>query len=119
MGKPITIDKKTGPMIKTIILPTYASDSARIYVQTLVDQARRCKADPRDALINTDAYPALMKRSMVEFAVGWLHGCAEAYDLRPDQLFDAALSPSMKQKIDELKRAWGITTKRTSKARAA
>lgn len=119
MGKPITIASKRGTVITTTTLPTYASDSARIYVQALVDAARRCKVDPRDALINTDAYPALMKRSMVEFAVGWLHGCAEAHDIQPEQLFDAALSAGMKSKLDELKKSWGITTKRSSKARAA
>ncbi len=107
MGKQriVTIKTKTG----LVCLGPYASESARTYVESLVDAARRCKADPRDALINTDDYPALMKRSMVEFAIGWLHGCAESNEVMPEQLFDAALAPELATAIEKLKISWGLT----------
>ena len=83
---PITIQTKTG----IVAVPPYATESVRTYVDMLVDAAKRCKADPRNAVMNADDYPKLMKASLVEFAIGFLHGVAEALDVTPVQLFDAA-----------------------------
>ncbi|HZJ67674.1 MAG TPA: hypothetical protein VFD36_29425 [Kofleriaceae bacterium] len=107
MGKPITFTVKQGREIRSVTLSNYASESARVYAVTLVDACRRRKIDPRDALINTDSYPVLMRHQLVEFAIGWFNGCADCHEVKPEQLFDAALAPELAAKITELKRAWG------------
>jgi hypothetical protein len=109
---PVTITTKRG----IIALNPYASESARTYVATLVDACRRMKIDPRAALVDTDDYPVLMRRTMVEFSIGWLHGCAEASGCLPEQLYDAAIDEKLAEKIVELKAAWGLTGRKTRKA---
>lgn len=83
----VTIETKHG----IVYLNGYASESARIYIDLLVEACKRRKIDPRDALLNTDEYPQLHRSESVEFAIGWLHGVAEAYELVAEQIFDAVI----------------------------
>lgn len=67
--------KKTGT---TIELNRYAHDSAIIYAEALLEACKKAKVlDPMRALTDADEFPALLKISEVEYAIGWLNGCAE------------------------------------------
>jgi hypothetical protein len=81
----ITIQARDG----IVCLNGFASESASIYIELIVEACKRRKIDPRDAIINTDSYPQLNKTAEVEFAIGWLHGLAEAHELLAEQVFDA------------------------------
>jgi hypothetical protein len=85
----ITIETKAG----IVCLNGYASQSAHLYVELILEACARRKIDARDAIINTDSYPVLNKTSDVEFAIGWLHGVAEAHELLAEQIFDAMIEP--------------------------
>jgi hypothetical protein len=66
----------------------YARTSALIYAEALLEACAKAKvADPVAALIDTDEYPALRKISEVEFAIGWLHGCAECHGVTIEVLW--------------------------------
>ena len=63
--------------------------AVRDYFMAFLEACGQKKVEkPRDAFVNTDAYPRLQKIPEVEFCVGWLHGVAEAIGLAPEQLFD-------------------------------
>lgn len=109
----VQLSRRRGGATETFSLPDIASESAEIYVELIVSACAKLKISPRDALLNTEDYPQLHKVLTLEFAIGWLHGCAEAYDLLPEQLFDAILPPPVLQSdIDKLKRTWSIPGKR-------
>ncbi len=62
--------------------------SAHDYVAAILEACALCKVkDPAYAFMNTDAFPRLQKISEVEFAVGWLHGAADAIGIKPEELF--------------------------------
>lgn len=99
----VTIETKTG-----IVCPNgYASQSAHTYLDLILEACARKKIDARDAVINTDQYPQLNRTADVEFAIGWLHGLAEAHDLRADQVFDAMTMPAIAEDVAQLKKSWG------------
>ena len=87
----VTIETKTG----IVCLNGYASASAHLYVELILEACTRRKIDARDAIINTDSYPQLNKTADVEFAIGWLHGVAEAHELLAEQVFDAMTMPAV------------------------
>jgi hypothetical protein len=65
---------------KTITLNHHARTSALIYAETILEACRVAKIkDPIAALIDTDDYPRLKRIDMVEYAIGWLNGCAESH----------------------------------------
>jgi hypothetical protein len=58
----------------------YARTSALTYAEAFLEACAKLKIkDPLAALIDTDDYPKLRTISEVEFAIGWLHGCAECH----------------------------------------
>src|SRR5689334_20167223 len=66
--------------------------AAHDYVEAFLEACTIKKVDdPLDALRNTDAYPRLQKIPEVEFAVGWLHGVADAIGIEPDDLLAAVI----------------------------
>ena len=97
----ITIETKTG----IVCLNGYASESAHLYVELILEACARRKIDARDAIINTDGYPQLNKTAEVEFAIGWLHGLAEAHELDAEQIFErgesAEVQPPPRQGIGQ------------------
>ena len=82
--------------------------AAKDYVAAFYEACALTKVDkPLDALINTDAYPRLQKTPVIEFAIGWLHGCAEALGVTVEQL------------VEEVKAELVATRARALKAKAA
>jgi hypothetical protein len=73
---------------KTIKLNHIARESAEIYADVVLEACRKAKVEPIDALIDTDDYPKLLKHPMVEFAIGWLTGCAEAHAVTLEALWN-------------------------------
>lgn len=85
-----------------IRLNSFARTSALIYTQAIMDACaqanlrghrskRRC-FDPRVVLLDTDDYPQLVKVPMIEYAIGWLHGCAEAHGVLVEVLWDQVVA---------------------------
>lgn len=61
-------------------LNDYARDSAIIYAEALIEACGKTKVpDPVRALTDADDFPRLRKISEVEYAIGWLNGCAECH----------------------------------------
>lgn len=76
-----------------IKLNPYARESAHIYVDAIIDACAKAKvADPRTAIIDTDDFPALLKIPTVEYAIGWMHGCAESHGVLVEVLWDEILA---------------------------
>ena len=72
----------------TIKMNSYATTSAKIYVAAILEACKKAKiADPLEAITNTDAYPRLLKIAEVEFAIGWLNGCAESHGVTVEVLW--------------------------------
>ena len=93
---------------KKIDLNHYARASALIYAEALLDGCRRTKIDPIEALVDTDDFPRLLKIPGIEFAIGWLHGCAEAHAVTVDALWEqviAGATRGLKQRDAELRGA--------------
>lgn len=63
---------------KTITLNHHAAVSAKIYIDAVIEACTRLKLEPMRVLLDAADYPAIRKISELEFAIGWLHGCAEA-----------------------------------------
>lgn len=74
-------------MTRPIRMNEHARISARIYCDALLEACAKVKADPLRALTETDEFPRLMKMSGVEFAIGWLHGCAESHEITVEALW--------------------------------
>lgn len=91
-----------------VCLSGYASAAAHDYLDLILEACQRRKVDARDAIINTDSYPQLNKTADVEFAIGWLHGVAEALDLDAEDIFDAMVLPAAADEIEQLKRSWAL-----------
>lgn len=99
-----------------------ALTSALIYADALAEACAKVRppvADPVRALVETDAYPRLMKISEVEFAIGWLHGCAETLGVTVEELWEALtmdarglLPTSSPAKRAALKDAWRAARKK-------
>jgi hypothetical protein len=67
----------------------HAETSARIYYVALIEACIKAKVtDVRRALTDADEFPRLKKISEVEFAIGWLHGCAESHGVTVEFLWD-------------------------------
>lgn len=52
-------------------------DAAIDYADAITDACKIAKVDPIKALTDTDEYPKLLKREMVEFSIGWFRGLAD------------------------------------------
>ena len=79
---------------KTITLNHHARTSALIYAEAVLEACRKAKvSDPIAALVDTDDYPRLKRIDMIEYAIGWLHGCAEANGVTVEVLW-SSLVPS-------------------------
>ena len=76
---------------KAINLNHHARTSALIYVECVLDGCREAKCDPIQALEDTDDHPKLRKLDLVEFSIGWLHGCAEAHGVTVVALWEHLL----------------------------
>lgn len=58
------------------------------YAEAILEACTMCKvADPLRAVTDTDAYPRLQKVPCVEFAIGWLHGCADMMGVKIEVLW--------------------------------
>lgn len=111
----VTVETRRG----IVCLNPYASESLGIYIELLVGVCARRKLDARDVLINTDEYPELARSREVEFAIGWIHGVAEAHELVAEQLFDAVTAQAIDPEVVAIKKAWGIGGKRRPKQKIA
>jgi hypothetical protein len=71
----------------------HVRESAKIYGEALIDACRQAKViEPKQALLDTDAFPRLLKIPNVEYAIGWLHGCAESHGVLVEVLWFALLA---------------------------
>lgn len=95
-------------------LNNYVKDSAIIYVEAILEACKTVKvADPRSALVDTDLRaPRLQKIPEVEFAIGWLNGCAESHGVTIDAVWNAAVIAIAKAGVEKIGRS-------TKKGRAA
>jgi hypothetical protein len=84
--------KRPGAGTVTVWINRTASDSARIYVDLILEACEKLRIDPTDAILNTDEHPRLLKVPQVEFAIGWLHGLAEAHELVAEQIWGAVVA---------------------------
>lgn len=67
----------------------HARTSALIYAQAVLEACAKLKIEePLRVLVDTDDYPAIRKISEVEFAIGWLHGCAECHGVIIEELWE-------------------------------
>ena len=83
---------------KNIKLNSYARESAEIYAQALIDACRKAKvANPILTLTDADDYPRLLKIPTIEYAIGWLNGCAEAHGVTVEVLW-TQLAPATPRK---------------------
>lgn len=77
----------------------HAQESAKIYAQAVIEACEKSKvADVLDAVVNTADYPRLMKISELEYAVGWLHGCAESHGVTVEILWSHLVPATKKRK---------------------
>lgn len=68
----------------------HARTSAYIYAEAVLEACEKAKIPwekSLDVLVNADEYPKVTKISEVEFAIGWLHGCAETLGITIDALW--------------------------------
>lgn len=68
----------------------HARTSAYIYAEAVLEACAKAKIPHErtlDVLINSDEYPALRKITDVEFAIGWLHGCAECHGVTVEAIW--------------------------------
>jgi hypothetical protein len=72
----------------TIKMNAHAAESAAIYAAALVDACKKVNADPLIALVDAEEFPRLLKIATVEFAIGWLHGCAESHGVTVEVLWE-------------------------------
>jgi hypothetical protein len=70
----------------------HARESAIIYAEALLEACQKTKvADPCRALTDADEFPKLRKISEVEYAIGWLNGCAECHGVIVEVLWEQIL----------------------------
>lgn len=93
---------------------TRARDSARIYADAVLEACQQAKiTDPIiEVITESDRYPRLQKISEVEYAIGWLHGCAEAHEVTVEVLWDQVM-------VEQRRDRSGKSTNVTSRARKA
>lgn len=83
-----------------IRLNRYARDSAHIYVDAIIDACAKAKvADPRKAIVDTDDFPRLLKIPTVEYAIGWLNGCAESHSVLVEVLWDEIIATRARRAV--------------------
>lgn len=72
-----------------IDLNKHASESAKIYAEAIIEACQQAKVkDPKLALTDADEFPKLLKIPEVEYAIGWINGCAEALGVLVEVLWD-------------------------------
>jgi hypothetical protein len=84
-------------------------DAATDYADAIIDACKLAKVAPIKALTDTDEYPKLLKREMVEFSIGWFRGIADVIGVTIEEAW-AELAPE---------RAFTITFATTRSGRAA
>jgi len=68
-------------------LNKYTQDSAVIYMRAFIEACIDKKVtDYARALTDTDDFPRLRNVTELEFAIGWLHGCAECHGVPVTEL---------------------------------
>ncbi len=89
-------------MNSKIELNSHARESAGIYVDAVIEACEKVRIkNPKATLSDTDQYPKLMKIPDVEYAIGWLNGCAEAHGVIVDVLWDQIIEDAAFRKTLE------------------
>lgn len=61
---------------------------AVLYAEAILEACAKAKVkNPLHAVTDTDFYPRLQRIPEVEFAVGWLHGCADVIGVKIEVLW--------------------------------
>jgi hypothetical protein len=91
-------------MTKNIKMNRYASDSSTIYAEAIIEACKKLKLDPLEAITNTEDHPKLLKTANIEFAIGWLNGCAESHGVTIEKLWEK-IAPKAAKNVARYARA--------------
>jgi hypothetical protein len=94
-------NKKTKPV--HLVLNPHAHESAAIYIEAILDACERCKVtNPLRVLTDADEFPRLQKIPEVEYAIGWLNGCAEAHGVTASVLWAHVRKQGVSSRLDRI-----------------